>query len=295
MRYRQVGRSGLTVSVIGLGTRRFGREADAATVRRVVDAAIDAGVSLIDTAHSYGEGSSEEVLGAALEGKRNQVVLSTKFGSRRQRRPDVASGSRRAVREAVHAALRRLRTDYIDLYQLHFPDPLTPIEETLAALDELVHEGLVRYIGSSNFEAWQLVEADWASRAAGGERFVSAQREYHLLDRAIESDVLPVCERYGIGLIAWRALGDGALIGSGPADAPADLRVARVRAFAADHGLEPASVALGALLAQPIVAAVLTGARTEDHIRANVTAADWEPAPSQLAELRAVLDGGGRG
>ena len=288
MRYRQVGSSGLTVSVVGLGTRLFGREADAPTSARVVDAALDVGITLIDTAHSYGEGESETVLGQALRGKRQRVVLSTKFGSRRQRHPDLAAGSRRAVRQHVEEALGRLQTDYIDLYQLHFPDPATPIEETLKALTELVQEGKVRYIGSSNFAAWQLVEADWAARALGSERFVGAQREYNILDRGIESEVLPICLRYGIGLIAWRALGDGLLTAR---DDRSDPRLGALDAFAAERSVGLNAVGLGMLLATPGVVTTLTGARSEQHIRDNAAASDWVPSPDDQVALRAVLDG----
>ena len=288
MRYRQVGRSGLTVSVLGLGTRLFGREFDAAAAGRVVDAAIDAGITLIDTAHSYGEGASEQVLGKVLRGKRQGVIISTKFGSRRQRHPDLAAGSRRAVRQHVEEALGRLETDYIDLYQLHFPDPATPIEETLRALTELVAEGKVRYIGSSNFPAWQIVEGDWAARSLGGERFVAAQREYNILDRGVEVEILPICERYGIGLLAWRALGDGLLTAR---DDRSDPRLPALDAFASERSIDLPSVALGALLATRGVAAVLTGARTEQHIRDNAVAADWIPTPEDLAALRSLLDG----
>jgi aryl-alcohol dehydrogenase-like predicted oxidoreductase len=288
MRYRQVGSSGLTVSVLGLGTRLFGRECDAETASRVVDAAIDAGITLIDTAHSYGEGESERVLGQALRGKRERVVISTKFGSRRQRQPDLASGSRRAIRIHVEEALGRLETDYIDLYHLHFPDPATPIEETLRALTDLVAAGKVRYIGSSNFAAWQIVEADWAARLGGGERFVAAQREYNILDRGVETEVLPICDRYGVGLLAWRALGDGLLT---PRDDRSDPRLGALDAFAAERSISLSALAIGAVLATPGVAAALTGARSDNHIRDNATASDWIPTADDLAALRAVLDG----
>ena len=288
MRYRQVGRSGLTVSEVGIGTRLFGQEPDVAAARRVLDAAIDAGVTLVDTAHSYGTGESERVLGEALRGKRQQVVISTKFGSRRERHPDLAAGSRRSIRLRVHEAMERLQTDYIDLYQLHFPDPATPIEETLAALTELVREGKVRYIGSSNFAAWQIVEAEWAARSAPVERFVSAQREYNLLDRGVEAEVLPVCAEYDIGVIAWRTLGDGVLTSSGTSPDP---RVAGLASFAAARSIGLSAVALGAVLAAPGVAAVLTGARSEAHILANTAAAEWQPTPDDLVTLRAILDG----
>jgi aryl-alcohol dehydrogenase-like predicted oxidoreductase len=306
MHYRQVGRSGLTVSALGLGCIQFGRSADLATARPVVDEAIEQGITLFDTAHSYGEGESERILGELLKGRRQQVLISTKFGSRRQRHPDMAVGSRRSVRLRVEECLIRLQTDYIDLYQLHFPDPATPIEETLDALDEVVREGKVRYIGSSNFAAWQIVEADWAARAGRTQRFVSAQREYGFLDRQVEKDVVPVCQRYDVGLIAWRPLGDGILAGrrgpdpvraadssgadgSGPDAATLD-RVDSLAAFGREHGLDLIDVAIGGLAAFPAVAAVLVGARSAEHVRRNAKAAEWVPGPADVAALRTLLD-----
>jgi aryl-alcohol dehydrogenase-like predicted oxidoreductase len=306
MQYRQVGRSGLTVSALGLGCIQFGRTADLDAARPVVDEAIELGITLFDTAHSYGEGESERILGELLKSRRQQVLISTKFGSRRQRHPDMAVGSRRSIRLRIDECLTRLQTDYIDLYQLHFPDPATPIEETLDALDEIVREGKVRYIGSSNFAAWQLVEADWAARAGRTQRFVSAQREYGLLDRRIETDVVPVCERYGIGLIAWRPLGDGILAGrrgpdparaadssgadgSGP-DAETLDRVDAIASFGRDRGVGLLDVAIGGLAAFPAVAAVLVGARSPEHVRLNARAAEWLPGPGDVEALRGLLD-----
>lgn len=303
MRYRQIGQSGLTVSSLGLGCIQFGRTCDLETARTVVDEAIDLGVTFFDTAHSYGEGESERILGTILKGRRQQVVISTKFGSRRQRRPELAAGSRRAIRQVIEDCLLRLQTDYIDLYQLHFPDTATPIGETLSALDELVHEGKIRYIGSSNFAAWQIVEAEWTARTAGTQRFISAQREYSLLDRRVEADVVPVCERYGVGLLPWRPLGDGILAGryqragrdpgassevAGPDDSTLD-RVDALEGFGRDHGVGLLEVAIGGLAAFPAVAAVLVGARSPEHVRLNAKAADWVPGPADVAALKELL------
>ncbi len=200
MEYRRLGDSGLAVSAVGLGCNNFGRRIDLEATRAVVHAALDAGITLFDTADSYGE--SETFLGEVLAERRADVVLATKFGS------DLggalgadwgARGGRRYVRRAVERSLRRLRTDHLDLYQLHRPDPHTPLEETLAALTELVTEGKVRYIGSSNFAGWQVADADWTARSHGLERFVSAQNEYSLLDRAAEVELLPACRRFGVG------------------------------------------------------------------------------------------------
>lgn len=303
MRYRQLGQSGLTVSALGLGCIQFGRTCDLETARAVVDAALEAGITLFDTAHSYGEGESERILGAILKGRREQAIISTKFGSRRQRRPELAAGSRRAIRRAVEDCLRRLQTDYIDLYQLHFPDPATPIEETLSALDEIVREGKVRYIGSSNFAAWQIVEADWTARTARTQRFISAQREYSLLDRRIEADVVPACERYGVGLLAWRPVADGILAGryrrgeplsgssteAGGSDDDTFDRLDALVGFGHERGVGLLEVAIGGLAAFPAVAAVLVGARSAEHVRLNAAAADWAPAPADIAALRELI------
>src|SRR5690348_7813731 len=199
MRFRRLGASGLAVSVVGLGCNNFGTRLDLDATRAVVDAALDAGVTLFDTADVYGQ--SEDLLGEILQGRRDQVVLATKFGMDRRGAlgPDWgARGSRRYIRLAVESSLRRLRTDWIDLYQLHAPDAHTPLEETLAALDELVTAGLVRYIGSSNFTGWQVVDADWIARDAHRARFVSAQNQYSLLDRDAERELVPACLRAGV-------------------------------------------------------------------------------------------------
>src|SRR3954451_1374583 len=218
MSYRRLGTSGLVVSAVGIGCNNFGRKLDAEGTRDVVDAAIDAGITLFDTADIYGRphGRSEEFLGAALKGRRDEVVLATKFGM------DMgggngndfgARGSRRYLVRAVEASLRRLDTDYIDLYQLHQPDPATPIEETLAALDDLVRAGKVRYLGNSNFAAWQIADADWAARTAGSTPFVSAQNQYSLLHREVEDEIIPACEHFGLGFLPFFPLDSGLLTG----------------------------------------------------------------------------------
>src|SRR3954464_11756792 len=200
MSYRRLGTSGLVVSVVGIGCNNFGRKLDVEGTREVVDAAIDAGITLFDTADIYGtpHGSSEECLGAALKGRRDEVVLATKFGM------DMgglngndfdARGSRRYIVRALEASLRRLGTDHIDLYQMHKPDPGTPIDETLTALDELVRSGKVRYLGNSNFTGWQIADADWTARTAHLTRFISAQNQYSLLNRGVEDAIVPACER----------------------------------------------------------------------------------------------------
>ncbi len=214
MRYNPLGDSGLMVSVVGVGCNAFGARIDEDQTKAVVDAAIEQGITLFDTADSYGDGASEELLGRALGTRRESVLVATKFGMGDHDAEHFgAHGSRRYVRRAVEASLRRLGTDYIDLYQLHRPDPITPIDETLDAMSDLVTEGKVRYLGSSNLSAWQVADADWVARTAGYHRFVSAQNEYSLYNRSAEDELLPACERFGIGLLPYFPLAYGLLTG----------------------------------------------------------------------------------
>ncbi|MGI8882613.1 MAG: aldo/keto reductase [Jatrophihabitans sp.] len=308
MSYRRLGNSGLAVSVVGLGTNNFGMKLDLDGCREVLDAALDEGITLIDTADSYG--ASEERLGELLTGRRNDVVIATKFGSDvRARGYDNgedwgARGSRRYIRRAVEASLRNLRTDWIDLYQLHQPDPLTPVEETLAALTELVREGKVRYLGHSNFAGWQAADAEWLSRTRGYERFISAQNHYSLLNRDVEIDLVPALENYGVGMLPFFPLANGLLTGKyrrGEA-APVGSRLHdrnrtdlltdetfdvldKLEQFAAERGVTILDVAIGGLAAQPTVSSVIAGATTPDQVRANVKAGRWEPDLADLAAL----------
>ncbi|MEU7865454.1 aldo/keto reductase [Dactylosporangium sp. NPDC049140] len=311
MRYRRLGRSGLTVSVVGIGCNQFGR-IDAASSAEVVAAALDHGVTLFDTADIYGAtpGSSEEALGAALGKHRDDVVVATKFGmdARGLHGPDWgARGSRRYIVRAAEASLRRLGTDYIDLYQLHQPDPTTPIEETLAALDDLVRSGKVRYVGHSNFSGWQTADAAWVAETQHLTPFVSAQNRYSLLDRSVEAELVPALERFGLGLLPFFPLEMGLLTGKyrrgdAPpagtrlaregmervlAGAPWD-RIERLAAFGAERGLDPLTVAIGGLAAKPAVASVIAGATKAEQVAANVAAAGWEPTADDLAELAQI-------
>jgi aryl-alcohol dehydrogenase-like predicted oxidoreductase len=314
MRYRTLGESGLMVSVVGLGCNNIGRPGTRTSglegTRAVVDAAIAAGVTLFDTADSYGRprGLSEDLLGQSLAGRRDQVVLATKFGSDLggANGPDWgARGSRRYVRRAVEASLRRLRTDWIDLYQYHMPDGLTPVGETLAALDELITAGLVRYAGSSKLAAWQVVEAEYVARSAGTVRFVSAQNHYSLLHQDAERELLPACERYGVGMLPYFPLANGLLTGKYARDTepPAGTRLGnhgssvhraadwdRIEAlsgYAAERGISMLDVAVGGLAAQPAVSSVIAGATSPEQVAANAAAGDWEP---DLADLAALAD-----
>ncbi|MEZ0073791.1 aldo/keto reductase [Planotetraspora sp. GP83] len=303
MTYRRLGDSGLVVSSVGLGGNQFGRVIDLDATRAVVDAAFEAGITLIDTADIYGE--SEAFLGEVLRGRRDEVVLATKFGGDTggANGPDWgARGSRRYVRKAVERSLRRLRTDWIDLYQLHFPDPSTPIEETLSTLSDLVREGKVRYVGSSNFAGWQVTDADWIARTEGYERFVSAQNEYSLLDRRAERDLTPALLHHGIGLLPYFPLANGLLTGKyhRGAGAPEGTRLAgrpqyltderfdvveKLEAFAQRQGVSLLDVAIGGLLAQPAVSSVIAGVTRPEQVKANAAAAAWIPDDAALAEL----------
>lgn len=306
MTYRRLGNSGLVVSALGLGGNNFGRRLGLDATRAVVDAALDAGVTLIDTADTYGE--SEALLGRVLHGRRDQVVLATKFGGdvHGANGPDWgARASRRYIRTAVERSLRRLRTDWIDLYQLHWPDPSTPMEETLSALTDLVREGKVRYVGSSNLAGWQVTEADWIARTRGLERFVSAQNEYSLLNRRIEHDLVPALLHHRIGLLPYFPLANGLLTGKyrRGEQPPQGTRLAsrpqyltderfdvveRLQDFATRQGVTLLDVAIGGLLAQPAVSSVIAGATRPEQIKANVAAAAWRPDEAALRELNEI-------
>jgi aryl-alcohol dehydrogenase-like predicted oxidoreductase len=306
VQFRRLGNSGLVVSVVGLGTNNLGVRLDFDRSREVVHAALDEGITLFDTADSYG--ASEERLGELLAGRRDDVLIATKFGNDVRRRgldngvDWGARGSRRYVRRAVESSLRRLRTDWIDLYQLHVPDPLTPVEETLSALTDLVHAGKVRYLGSSNFAGWQVADAEWTARTRGLERFVSAQNEYSWLHREAEAGLVPALERYGIGLLPYFPLANGLLTGkyrrgqAPPAGSrlenrPGDLSDAafdvleHLESFAAGRGVSLLDVAIGGLAARPSVASVIAGATSQAQVVANVAAGKWRPTVDDLSEL----------
>lgn len=310
MRYRALGSSGLTVSVVGLGCNAFGSRIDEQQTRAVVDAAFDHGITFFDTADTYGLGASEELLGRALGTRRDDVVVATKFGMDMQGHngPDwEARSSRRYVRRAVEASLRRLGTDHIDLYQIHQLDLVTPMSEVVEAMNELVDEGKVRYLGCSNFAAWELADAQWLARDAGQRPFVSAQNEYSLYNRVAEQELVPACLRFGVGLLPYFPLAYGLLTGKyrrgeaapkgsrlgheGQAhrlrDADFD-RVEALEAYAAERDLDILTVALGGLAAQPAVASVIAGATRPEQIASNVAAGLWEPSGEDLEALREV-------
>jgi aryl-alcohol dehydrogenase-like predicted oxidoreductase len=301
----------LVVSVVGLGCNNFGRRLDVGRTRAVVDAALDAGVTLLDTAETYGgRGQSEELLGEVLAGRRDQVVLATKFGSQGG---DMgygpaagAKGGRAYIRRAVEHSLRRLRTDYIDLYQLHTPDPVTPIEETLAALTELVRAGKVRYIGHSNFSGLRTGQAAAVARELGTAAFISAQNHWSLLERAAELDVVPAAIEYGLGVLPFFPLANGLLTGkvrrgvapaagtrlAGRDDYITDDKLDKVEGLAQwgeQHGRSLLEVAIGALAAQPGCTSVIAGATSPEQVTANAAAGQWQPSAEDLAEIDKIV------
>ena len=309
METRALGRSGLNASLVGLGCNNFGMKLGLEESRAVIDAALDAGITFFDTADMYGGTRSEQFIGEALAGRRGRAVIATKFGGlARTARDGERWGARAYVRKAVEASLARLRTDVIDLYQLHFPDPKTPLEETLDALGELVSEGKVRAIGCSNFTGSLLEEAEAAARGQRGPRYETAQNEWSLLQRATETDVIPACERLGVSQLPYFPLASGMLTGKyhrGAPPAPGTrlamsdyfksvqsdanfTKVERLAAFAAARGRSLLELAISWLAAQPSVASVISGATTPEQVRANAAAASWKLTSEELAEVDAL-------
>ena len=313
---RRVGRSGLAVSAVGLGCNNLGREHTSTVTldasKELIDAALDAGITLFDVADIYGKpaGRSEEFLGAALGKRRGDVVLATKFGmdAAGANGPDFdARGSRRYIRAAVEASLRRLNTDWIDLYQFHQPDAQTPIEETLAALDDLVVAGKVRYIGHSNFAGWQAADAAWVARSSSFTPFISAQNEYSLLNRDVERDLLPAAEHFGLGVLPFFPLANGLLTGKySRSDAPAGSRLReqkphlldsapwdrleKLQTFADERGVSMLQVAFGWLLSHPQVSSVIAGATSTKQLLSNVEAGNaFVPTTEDLEQIDAIF------
>jgi aryl-alcohol dehydrogenase-like predicted oxidoreductase len=311
MRYLPLGRSGLLVSVVGLGCNNFGSRLDVAGTRAVVDSAIDAGITLFDTSDTYGNGGgSETALGEVLGRRRDQVVLATKFG---HQGVDMgygpaagAKGGRSYIRRAVTESLRRLRTDYIDLYQLHTPDPVTPIEETITALDELVSEGKVRYVGHSNLSGWQLADAAHLAAKEGRTPFISAQNHWSLLERGAESEVVPAARHFGLGVLPFFPLANGLLTGKirqgqpvpsgtrlagreGYVTAEKLAKVEALTAWGQARGVTLLEIAIGALAAQPGCSSVIAGAMNPEQVKANSAAAEWIPSADELAEIDAIV------
>ncbi len=310
MEYRHLGRSGLQVSVVGLGCNNFGMRCDFDQSKAVVHQALEAGITLFDTADVYGgQGRSEEFLGKLLKGHRQDVVIATKFGMKMGEGPHKSGGSRKYILSAVEDSLRRLDTDYIDLYQMHRPDPETPIEETLRALDDLVRSGKVRYIGNSNYAGWQAAEAHYVARQANLTPFISAQNEYNLLDRRIEAELVPACNAYGLQVLPFFPLASGFLTGKyrQGQDLPAGTRLAnagpmaarvltdknyemlgKLEAFADARGKTMLDLAIGWLASLSHVGSVIAGATKPGQIDQNVAAGGWRLTAEELAEVDAI-------
>ena len=307
MEIRNLGLSGLRVSSIGLGCNNFGGRIDESATRAVIHKALDLGITLFDTADVYGErGGSEAVMGRILGDDRKRIVLATKFAAAMDDSGEMAGGSRRYIMAAVEDSLRRLKTDWIDLYQMHRADPRTPIEETLRALDDLVRQGKVRYIGCSNFAAWQITEAAWTARTAGLNGFVSCQDEYSLVHRAAEAELLPAARKLGYGLLPYFPLASGLLTGKYRRNMPlpADTRLAQTQRladrylternwqiaekladFADSHDRTMLQLAFSWLLGQSPVASVIAGATRPEQLEQNVRAGDWALTANELAEV----------
>jgi aryl-alcohol dehydrogenase-like predicted oxidoreductase len=314
--YKNLGSSGLQVSVVGLGCNNFGdRRVGGPGVnpegsRTVIEKAIEEGITLFDTADFYGEGKSEEYLGQALKPHRRNIVLATKIAGSMGQGPYWQGISRKYIFDAVEASLRRLDMDYIDLLQIHFPDPNTPIDETLSALDDLVHSGKVRYIGSCNFGGWQIVEAEWVARTEHLTHFISAQNGYNLLQRNVEQEITPACQKYGLGLLPYHPLAAGFLTGKyrpnqelppgarlsmglpgGPAlnEGNFDL-LTKLDKFAEERGHTILELAIGWLASRSFVGSVIAGATKPEQVTANVKAATWKLTSEDYEEIDRIMD-----
>jgi aryl-alcohol dehydrogenase-like predicted oxidoreductase len=318
MRERNLGRSGLRVSAVGLGGNNFGGRVDENGTREIVHAALDAGITFFDTADTYGKrgggqsGASELFLGAALGARRKDIVLATKFGHALDPEMKKKGASRSYMITAVEASLRRLKTDWIDLYQLHGPDPLTPIDETMRTFDDLVRSGKVRYVGCSNLPAWRVVDAVWTAREHGLHTFISCQDEYSLVNRSIETDVIPAAKIHGLGILPFYPLASGLLTGKYKAgEAPPEGsrfakperferrfqtdstagKIEPLRAFAEQRGHSLLELAFSWLAGRDIVGSVMAGATSPAQIKANATAADWQLSPEDYAEIDKITLG----
>ncbi|HEY6531200.1 MAG TPA: aldo/keto reductase [Acidimicrobiales bacterium] len=308
MEHRSLGGSGLRVSEVGLGCNNFGASMDADQVEAVVGRALDEGVTFFDTAESYSRGASEELLGTALGSRRDEVVIATKFGARSFKKT-MAAGSRGNVIRACEDSLRRLGTDHIDLLYLHRPDPETPVEETLSALDDLVHQGKLRYAAESGFAGWQVADAEHVASSAGFERFVANQIEWNLLSRDVETEIVPACRHFGVGIVPYFPLASGLLTGKyrRGVEPPEGTRLAggsyfsrvlteenfdkveRLTAFAESNGRTILELAVGWLLSQDGVASVIAGATSPEQLVANIEAATWHLSADELATVDEAL------
>jgi aryl-alcohol dehydrogenase-like predicted oxidoreductase len=310
LKYRTLGRTGVQISEVGLGGNMFGTKTDAAATAAIVASAVNLGINFIDTAESYAGGASEELLGKAIAGRRQEVVLATKTGSRTV--PGLETGgrlTRHRIVASVDASLRRLGTDYVDLLYLHFPDPLTPLEESLGVLDDLVHAGKIRYVACSNYQAWELAEMVGICATSRLVRPAAIQMPYNLLDRAVETEMIPACTHLGVSLIPYSPLAGGFLSGKYRRDEPAPTgsrfqeitgfesvlseenftALERYEPFAAARGYHVADLAISWLLAHPIVSSVIAGATSPAQVEQHVRAAEWMLSADDLRELTASV------
>ncbi len=310
MEHKNLGNSGLRVSVVGLGCNNFGRRCDQAATTAVVEKALDSGVTLFDTADVYGPGGlSEEFLGVALKGKRRDAIIATKFMGPMGEGTLWSGASRRYIFDAIDASLKRLDTEYVDLYQIHFPDVNTPIAETMRALDDVVRSGRARYVGCSNFAGWQVVEAQWVARSGHLSEFVSAQNQYNLLDRRIERELVPAASAYGMGVLPYFPLASGFLTGKykqGEAP-PEGTRLAagggmadrvlnegnfetlqKLESFAESAGHTMLELAIGWLASQPHVSSVISGATKPEQVEQNVAAGEWKLNAEEMAKVNEI-------
>ena len=314
MRYRHLGNSGLEVSETGLGANSFGEPGrrDYRESRAIVHAAIDHGINFVDTSNVYGQGVSEEYIGRALKGRRHEMLIGTKFGSKREHGPNLFGGGRKFVMDAVEESLRRLQTDYIDLYMIHRPDTRVPLEETLRAMDDIVRQGKALYIGVCNFESWRMVDAVWTSKANGMSGIISSQFEYSMLQRSSEAEMLPACRQHGVGVMPYLPLAAGFLTGkvdvSGVAPAGTRLAlddnqsgrwitegnmclIAKLQDWASARGKTLLDLAFAWLLADPIVTTVIAGASSpEQQILENAAASNWQLTTDERDEVTTILD-----
>ncbi len=312
MEYRRLGSSGLKVSLVGLGANSFGWWIAEEHARTVINHALELGINYIDTADWYDFGNSEKHIGQTLKGRRMEVIIATKFGQPMGEGPNQRGGSRAYIMKAVDDSLKRLQTDYIDVYQMHWPDPTTPVEETLRALDDLVKAGKVRYLGASNFNGWQLADAMWTSKVDHLHAFVTVQAKYNLFERQIEEELVPCCQAHGVGVIPWGPLAGGFLTGKyrrgeqppagkheGTAKAYTELyngvitdanwdRLEKLACFAAARGRKISELAIAWLLSRPFVSTVIAGASHPEQLDVNVAAADWKLTAAELAEIEQV-------
>jgi aryl-alcohol dehydrogenase-like predicted oxidoreductase len=313
MEYRNLGKSGLKVSALGLGANNFGWWVDEPASAAVINHALEIGINYIDTADMYDTGRSEEFIGRILKGRRTEVLIATKFGMQMGESINDRGGSRWYVMRALEASLKRLQTDYVDLYQMHLPDPTTPIEETLRVLDDLVKSGKVRYIGSSNYAGWQLSEALWTSRINNLNSFVTVQPKYNILERQVEQELVPCCKAHGVGVIPWGPLAGGFLTGKyrrgeppppaapGAREAKAFLylysgvmtdanweRLDKLDAFARTRGHKVSELAIAWLLSHPWLSAVIAGATRPEQLDANLTGVEWKLSPEEVTQVEQI-------